>query len=53
MLDNEKKKDFSKRLNQALDLRKYPDLGGGRISYVQEIFLLSREHAWKTVYKTI
>ena len=50
MLDNEKKKDFSKRLNQALDLRKYPDLGGGRISYVQEIFLLSRAGANKWIH---
>jgi phage repressor protein C with HTH and peptisase S24 domain len=33
---------FSKRLNYALDLRKYPKLGQGRIGYVQEVFSLSR-----------
>jgi phage repressor protein C with HTH and peptisase S24 domain len=41
---------FSKRLNEALDLRSYPSFGRGRISYVQEIFQLSRAGANKWLH---
>ncbi len=41
---------FSERLNKALDLRKYPALGEGRISYIQEIFALSRPGANKWIH---
>lgn len=42
--------EFAKRLNYALDLRKYPPLGQGRISYLQEIFELSRAGANKWLH---
>jgi SOS-response transcriptional repressor LexA len=41
---------FAKRLNLALDLRKYPPLGKGRIGYLQEIFGLSRAGANKWLH---
>lgn len=43
-------KQFSIRLNQALDLRNYPSFGRGRINYVQEIFEISRAGANKWLH---
>jgi phage repressor protein C with HTH and peptisase S24 domain len=49
MVNNEAK-EFAIRLNEALDLRKYPSFGRGRINYVQEIFDLSRAGANKWLH---
>lgn len=43
-------KEFSERLNSALDLRKYPLLGQGRVSHLQEMFGLSRAGAHKWLH---
>jgi phage repressor protein C with HTH and peptisase S24 domain len=43
-------KEFSLRLNDALDLRSYPSFGRGRINYVQEIFEISRAGANKWLH---
>jgi len=48
--DIEDPKKFSERLNFALDLRKYPSMGKGRVSYLQEIFGLSRAGAHKWLH---
>lgn len=43
-------KEFAERLSIALDLRKYPSHGRGRINYVQEIFGISRSGANKWLH---
>jgi SOS-response transcriptional repressor LexA len=43
-------RDFSIRLNIALDLRGYPPIGEGRISYLQTIFDISRASANKWIH---
>lgn len=43
-------KTFSQRFNEALDIRKCPALGRGRINYVQEIFEISRAGANKWLH---
>jgi SOS-response transcriptional repressor LexA len=45
-----KTKQFSERLNKALDLRGYPPFGRGRVNYIQEIFNLSRSGANKWLH---
>ena len=41
---------FSKRFNDALDIRNYPPIGKGRINYVQEVFAISRAGANKWIH---
>lgn len=41
---------FAERLNQALDIRNYPPLRRGRISYIQEVFDVSRAGANKWLH---
>lgn len=40
-MDNSKK-DFAERLNIALDARKFPPIGQGRVTYVHKIFSVTR-----------
>lgn len=49
-MSNKEAIEFSKRLNEALDLRNYPSLGRGRINYIQEIFNVSRAGATKWLH---
>ncbi len=43
-------KEFAKRFNLALDMRSYPALGRGRITYIQEVFSISRAGANKWLH---
>ena len=49
MIDK-KAKEFSERLNEALDIREYPAFGRGRVNYIQEIFNISRSGANKWLH---
>lgn len=48
--DDNLSKKFAERLNRALDVRNYPPIGRGRISYLQEVFTLSRAGANKWLH---